>query len=1054
MRRLIRASAGSGKTYRLSGHFLRQLFEGQPAETILATTFTRKAAGEILGRVLLRLAKAAEDRGESKHLADSLELPDVTPQSSLQLLTEVTSQLHRMRICTLDSFFQLAARSLTLELGLQPGWTIIDAHVEGDLRQQAIDAVLAQHVVGDAQQLMQMLAKGRSKRSVRELIDDTVSNFYELYLLTDRDAWNRFPAHRRLTNEERESALTQLMAAELPEHKSAEKARTDDCSRFQRGLWEAFVTTGMAKKIFAGESTFYNKPMPVDLGDAYERLISHARAELVDQLAKQTRACWELLSRFDAEFTRLRGEHGWMRFSDVTRVLARHGSQADGGRLNFRLDTTIRHLLLDEFQDTSPDQWQILKRLALSIPAKQKESSFFCVGDTKQAIYGWRGGVAAILDAVEQTIAGIRPESLDVSYRSSPPVIETVNRLFRHVSRHQSLDDYADACQQWANAFPEHSTAHSRMPGHVQMRTSPDLDGENSEETGHAWHQWVAEQIREIHQQCPAAEIGVLTRKNSTVARLVHELSLLGVPASEEGGTAPVDSPAVLAVMSLLHLTSHPGCQISRLHVAGSPLAAVVGLMNALDEHECCSTAKMMRNRLLDDGYGPTLQWLSESVRDQCSRRDAVRMQQVVAAGWQFDDSPSLNPADFVRLLENSRFARSAPAPVRVMTIHQSKGLEFDMVVLPELTGNLFRAPSAAAGGPGAGLPPDHVSVWRSKELRSLLPQPLQDAFEQTTARELSEALCLLYVAMTRAVHALHLLIPPVTSKKTPKTFAGLLIASLTEDQNSEPNAVLYEAGSSDWYSRVERFPAVSDERQAAVREVQNPQVKLAPMHDGRRRGLARRAPSRHDETRLYLPSARDISATEQPEVDARTKGTLIHAWFECIEWLQPGERPDPILLRERAGQLALSETVVNTLLPDFYAMLDQPKTRAALTRDAVIQAPPFHALRGAIQSGEVALRVFAERPFVMCRESAMIQGTMDRLVVALRGREPVAAEILDFKTDRLIGEQAAWVRGKREHYGPQLAEYRSAVSHGFRLPPEKIIARIVLLEADAVANV
>ena len=193
MYKLIRASAGSGKTFQLSGHFLRELFLGHAPETILATTFTRKAAGEILGRVLLRMALAAEDADECRRLADFLAPAEVTQQRAKELLVSVTSQLHRMRVCTLDSFFQQVARSLTLELGLPPGWGIIDDHVDRELRQQATDAVLAQQMPRDVQRLMQMLAKGHSKRSVRDLIDDTVSKYHELFLLTESEAWHKIP---------------------------------------------------------------------------------------------------------------------------------------------------------------------------------------------------------------------------------------------------------------------------------------------------------------------------------------------------------------------------------------------------------------------------------------------------------------------------------------------------------------------------------------------------------------------------------------------------------------------------------------------------------------------------------------------------------------------------------------------------------------------------------------------------------------------------------------------------------------------------------------------
>jgi hypothetical protein len=80
---------------------------------------------------------------------------------------------------------------------------------------------------------MQMLAKGRSKRIVRDLIDDTVSNYHELFLLTDDEAWNKLPKLNRLTNEQRDQALRDLYAAPLPTDKRFIKARSEDLERFQ-----------------------------------------------------------------------------------------------------------------------------------------------------------------------------------------------------------------------------------------------------------------------------------------------------------------------------------------------------------------------------------------------------------------------------------------------------------------------------------------------------------------------------------------------------------------------------------------------------------------------------------------------------------------------------------------------------------------------------------------------------------------------------------------------------------------------------------------------------
>ena len=1066
-RLLIRASAGSGKTFRLSGHFLRQLFLGDPPESILATTFTRKAAGEILGRVLLRLAEAADDPQASVRLSSLLDTSRVTQDSALKLLKDVTANLHRMRVCTLDSFFQLLARSLTLELGLPPGWGIIDEHVDHDLKQQAIDAVLAEHASRDAQQLMQMLAKGRSKRSVRDLIDDAVSDFYELFQLTEKEAWNRFPKHRRLNQKELHLALVELQSLVPDLDKRLTTAVTSDLARFQAGQWEAFAKSGLAAKITADDPTYYKKPLPPELVDAYGPLVQHAKAELVEQLSRQTQATWELISRFDREYSRLRSEHGGMRFSDVTRVLARSESASDGRRLGFRLDSTIRHLLLDEFQDTSPDQWRILKRFAKAVTEGQGSTTFFCVGDGKQAIYGWRGGESQILNAVESSIPGISTESLDTSRRSSTPVIETVNRLFQHIHHHQDLGDYDAACTSWQSAFPLHSTVHEHMPGFAELRTAPFFDAEGKEERRSEWHKWVAEQIRDMHQQTPDREIGVLTRKNATVARLGHELTLLGVPASEEGGTPPLDSPAVLALMSLLHLCSHPGCQISRFHVSQSPLGPEVGLTTWADDEMAVRVAAELRARLLDLGFGQTLQQLFEKVRAYCSSRDVLRLQQVVAAGWQFDESPSLNAADFVRLLEGSRFMKSEPAAVRVMTVHQSKGLEFDIVVLPELDGKLFQPPPAAAGGNAAGEPPAYVSIWRSKELRSLLPVPLQQAFEQTIASDLSEAMCLLYVAMTRAVHALHMLIPPISSTRTPKNYAGLLLASLTDDQQAPANKRLFENGDPEWFLSVPQPEKPVPQSAPKPMPTSQRSIRMAPMIDGRRRGLVRRAPSRHDETRLFLPAADETKKelrlqgiSDSRDIDARTRGTVIHAWFECIEWQSESvPYPNEAILRARAEQLVVPQAAIDVLLPEFLHMLKQPQAFAAVCKatassDTALNSPVFLPLAAEIKAGTVQLKVIPERTFVMQQGSTIIQGTIDRLVLAIRDGQTIAADIIDFKTDRLVGESRAWAKKKVQHYTPQLKVYIDAVEHCFQVPRASISARLLLLEADMLVTV
>ncbi|MFO0882902.1 MAG: UvrD-helicase domain-containing protein [Pirellulales bacterium] len=111
---VIRASAGTGKTYRLTNRFLGLLARGVGCDQILATTFTRKAAGEIFDRVLQRLAIAASDGKRAKELAQAIEFESLDQAQALVMLRELTSRLHSLRIGTLDSYFIQIASSLAL----------------------------------------------------------------------------------------------------------------------------------------------------------------------------------------------------------------------------------------------------------------------------------------------------------------------------------------------------------------------------------------------------------------------------------------------------------------------------------------------------------------------------------------------------------------------------------------------------------------------------------------------------------------------------------------------------------------------------------------------------------------------------------------------------------------------------------------------------------------------------------------------------------------------------------------------------------------------------
>src|SRR5262245_42181439 len=157
---VIRASAGTGKTYQLAVRFIGLLAAGAKPDEILATTFTRKAAGEILDRVLFWLAQAAADDIEREKLAKAIGVKTLTGDSCRELLLATLRRLHALRVGTLDSYFLQVASNFGQELGLPPGWSICDELIDGMIRDEAIDLLLARGKLSDLLTLVHSLTKG------------------------------------------------------------------------------------------------------------------------------------------------------------------------------------------------------------------------------------------------------------------------------------------------------------------------------------------------------------------------------------------------------------------------------------------------------------------------------------------------------------------------------------------------------------------------------------------------------------------------------------------------------------------------------------------------------------------------------------------------------------------------------------------------------------------------------------------------------------------------------------------------------------------------------
>ena len=730
--------------------------------------------------------------------------------------------------------------------------------------------------------------------------------------------------------------------------------------------------------------------------------------------------------------------------------------------MSYRMNSSVKHVLLDEFQDTSLMQWHAIRSLVLGNKGDRLDS-FFCVGDTKQAIYGWRGGIAEIFDAVPDEIPDIEEAPLNQSRRSWPAIIDTVNTLFNTLPTLNDLEEYEEPVQLWAERFNDHETAFASEPeaalrSYARLLVSEDPDPEakrDASEKTRIHQEFVADEIVRLAEASPGRTIGVLTRTNRAASRLAFELRKRGIPASEEGGSAIADSAAILTLLSLLHLTDHPGDTAARFHVATSPLGEAVGLRNFDSEFEAINVSRSIRRRLSEIGYGQTIYELTEAIIDDCSMRDVVRLRQVIEMGWKFDADPSPRTRDFITLIESERVEAPTEDLVRVMTVHKSKGLEFDIVVLPELNHQSAwkRVAWAASNMTEA---PDRVCMHVKRAGQEILPPEFREIFRQTTNRDVIESLCLLYVAITRAAHALHMIIEPDPKDFTRTRrgnvkwytkYAGLLQATLATSATAEQGVTLFERGNPDWHEvdqkyREEESEPIRDERTRPVSG-----LKLAPMTGGRRRGLQPKAPSIHRSRAIKVDRLMTSRGNK-----AMLRGSAVHRWFEEIAWLED-ELPGDDQFRDALDRPEYAELDIDDLLTRFKKVLESRSVIKALSRSGYATRSVFPAaLSKRLRDGGLHLEVHRERQFAMHRDGELISGTIDRLVLLMDGATPVAADIIDFKTDQAKNQKL--LKALVDVYAEQLEVYKAAVAHMFGLDSEVVTARLLMTEAGMVLDV
>ncbi|MFK7737352.1 MAG: PD-(D/E)XK nuclease family protein [Pirellulaceae bacterium] len=1071
---LIRASAGTGKTFQLSNRLLTILLAGQPVDHILATTFTRKAAGEILGRVLERLAEACIDETKRKGLASHLQAVDVSLENCLATLRRTTRSIHRFRISTLDSFFAQVARSFSMELGLPYGWQAMDPAEEPLLQMQAIGAMLENQPQKTLLDLVRMLTKGESTRRIAQEISSTVSSGLAAFRVTEEDDWDQLRIPKGPSEAAVDSALQTLEGVDLGNKNAREQFDKLHLSA-RTGNWEAVLGHKLFEKLQEPVPKYYRKEIPGDLIAALDVLAERACAELLPIRRGQTQASYKVIQAYDQHYRTLTQNQRKLAFSDVTYGLAswlnpigNKGATAaktggDRGLLfkrlfDFRMDCSIQHLLLDEFQDTAIDQWRILEPLTrpLAESGRDPSSSLFCVGDVKQAIYGWRGGVAEIFDTVAKTLPNLERQELSKSYRSSPNVIESVNRVFQNLSDHENFADCNATANRWSQEFPEHKTALEDLTGYVQVQNGPQIEAESEEQRRLGHMRSVIPQIRELVESSNAS-VGVLVRSNHQVAEIMTLLREAGVPASQDGGNPLVDCAAVELILSLVQLADHPGDSNCQFHVATSPLSEKLGI----DTNAPLAVSLWFRELVSRHGLGWAVHRVADQLAEPLAWWDQHRLSQLVDLAFSFQVSSKPRLRDFVTAVESQKVALPSEAQVKVMTIHKSKGLEFDAVFLPHMSIELHSGlPILVLRGEDPVAPPNGVLRYMNMALQRHLPKSWQDAFQEHKNRHISESLCLLYVAMTRAKQALYISTSaPAQSKRGSSQEFGAVIQSTLDDngQRKTHGGTLYESGNADWFKSLPKATEKLQPEDTSETDLECSFDAPASSEQAESAASSQEAGNSRRSLRIAAPSFASHMIEPQPISQAFgisnssgvIYGTLIHKFFEQVHWLEDFDL-NPTKLRDLAQRTLTPEELgrisIDRAIEEFEEYLELPNTRDILSKQRYSNGP----------SGTVPDRVEVdnERQMSLVLDDEMIVGSIDRLVLTFRDGSPYAANIVDFKTDRYEPQlELLWLNERIDYHRPQLMAYGRAVSHLFQIPRERVSSYLLMLSTDDLVN-